>query len=125
MSAPLWMLIQFRKSRTLHLLSGSKYFSTLDLRSGYWQVAMKESDKSKTAFSVGLLGFYECNRMPFGLTNAPAMFQRLMDRCMGHLNMRDCLIFSQDFDQHIERLDAVFARLSDYNLKLKASQSLR
>lgn len=47
---------------TLHLLSGSKYLSALDLKAGYWQVAMKESDKPKTAFSVGQLGFYECNR---------------------------------------------------------------
>ncbi len=49
---------------TLHLLAGSKYFSKLDLRSGYWQVEMKEEDKKKTAFQVGTLGFYEFNRMP-------------------------------------------------------------
>ena len=54
---------------------------------------MKEEDKEKTAFSVGNLGFFECNRMAFGLTNAPATFQRLMERCMGELNLRECLIF--------------------------------
>ena len=59
---------------TLHLLAGVKYFSTLDLKSGYWQVEMKEVDKAKTAFQVGSLGFYECNRMLFGLCNAPATF---------------------------------------------------
>ncbi len=45
-----------RVEDTLHLLAGSKYFSKLDLRSGYWQVGMKESDKKKTAFQVGTLG---------------------------------------------------------------------
>ncbi len=103
---------------TLHLLAGAKYFSKLDLRSGYWQVEMKESDKKKTAFQVGTLGFYEFNRMPFGLCNAPATFQRLMERCMGDLNLRDCLIylddiiiFSSTFEQHIKHIEGVFQRL--------------
>ena len=114
---------------TLHLLAGAKYFSTLDLKSGYWQVEMKEADKAKTAFQVGSLGFYECNWMPFGLCNAPATFQRLMERCMGDLNLRDCLIylddiiiFSSTFDEHMERLQAVFERLQEHNLKLKPSK---
>lgn len=85
-----------RVEETLHLLAGSKYFSKLDLRSGYWQVEIREEDKPKTAFQVGSLGFYEYNRMPFGLCNAPATFQRLMERCMGDLNLRDCLIYLDD-----------------------------
>ena len=115
-----------RVDDTLQLLAGAKYFSTLDLKSGYWQVEVKEADKAKTTFQVGSLGFYECNRMPFGLCNAPATFQRLMERCMGDLNLRDCLIylddiiiFSTTFEEHLERLQAVFARLQDHNLKLK------
>lgn len=119
-----------RVEDTLHLLAGSRYFSKLDLKSGYWQVELEEEDKEKTAFQVGGgLGFYECNRMPFGLCNAPATFQRLMERCMGDLNLRDCLIylddiiiFSHDVDSHLERLDAVFQRLADYNLKIKPSK---
>ena len=50
---------------TLHSLAGSKYFTILDLKSGYWQVELKGTDKAKTAFQVGSLGSYECNRMPF------------------------------------------------------------
>ena len=114
---------------TIDTLIGAKYFSKLDLRSGYWQVEMKEEDKHKTAFSVGSLGFFECNRMAFGLTNAPATFQRLMERCMGELNLRECLIFLDDilifsvtFEEHIRRLEAVFSRLHEHGLKLKPSK---
>ena len=114
---------------TLHLLAGSRYFTKLDLRSGYWQVELREKDKQKTAFQVGTMGFYEFNRMPFGLCNARATFQRLMEHCMGEMNLRDCLIylddviiFSTTFEEHLERLEAVFERLKDHNLKLKASK---
>ena len=118
-----------RVEDSLHLLAGAKYFSKLDLRSGYWQVEIKEEDKQKTAFQVGTLGFYEFNRMPFGLCNAPATFQRLIERCMGDMNLRDCLIylddviiFSSTFEEHLDRLEAVFTRLQQHNLKLKASK---
>ena len=104
-----------RVDDTLHLLSGAKYFTKLELRSRYWQVEIKEEDKEKTAFQVGTMGFYEFNRMSFGLCNAPATFQRLMERCMGELNLRDCLIylddiiiFSSTVEEHLERLEAVF-----------------
>jgi transposase InsO family protein len=118
-----------RIDETLHLLAGSKYFSKLDLKSGYWQVELEEADKEKTAFQVAGIGFFEANRMPFGLCNAPATFQRLMEKCMGELNLKDCLIYlddiviySPDIESHIEKLDKVFGRLASYNLKIKPSK---
>lgn len=118
-----------RIDETIDSLVGSTLFSKLDLRSGYWQVPIKEEDKYKTAFSVGALGFFECNQMAFGLTNAPATFQRLMERCMGELHLKECLIylddiiiFSDSVDSHFRRLEAVFQRLELHNLKLKGSK---
>ena len=81
---------------TLDCLGGATIFSSLHLKSGYWQVEMEEESKSLTAFTVGPLGFYECERMPFGLTNAPATFQRLMENCLGELHLRWCIIYLDD-----------------------------
>ena len=87
---------------------------------------MDEESKSLTVFTVGLLGFYKCERMPFGLTNAPATFQRLMETCLGDLNLHWCIIylviFSKDPASHLERLEAVFKKLEEAGLKLKPSK---
>ena len=114
---------------TIDSLTGSKYFSKLDLRSGYWQVEIEEEDKHLTAFTVGNVSYFECSRMAFGLTNAPVTFQRLIERCMGELNLKECLIFlddilffSETFEEHLERLEAVFSRLRQTGLKLKPSK---
>ena len=103
---------------TLDSLQGSRWFSSLDLKSGYWQVEMNEESKSLTAFTMGPLVFYECKRMSFGLTNAPATFQRLMETCLGDLNLHLCIIylddiviFSKDLVSHLERLEAVLQKL--------------
>ena len=107
---------------------GSIYFSTLDLRSGYWQVPVAKEDRPKTAF-VTYGGLYEYNVMPFGLTNAPATFQRLMDAVLAGLRWQTCLVylddiivFSTDFDTHIQRLRQVFTRLRQHNLSLKPNK---
>lgn len=110
------------------LLNGSKWFSVLDLKSGYYQVEMDESDKQKTAF-VCPLGFWEFDRMPQGVTNAPSTFQRLMERCMGDLNRKEALVFIDDLivfsdtlEQHESRLIQVLNRLKEYGLKLSSEK---
>ena len=118
-----------RIEQTLESLAGSKIFSTLDLTSGYWQVEMAEECKPYAAFTCGPLGFFECETMPFGATNAPATFQRLMEGCLGDLNLNWCIIYlddvivySQTPEEHLKRLEAVFKKLSAYGLKLKPSK---
>ena len=64
-----------RITEFLDCLNGSQWLTSLDLKAGYWQVELDEDSKPHTAFAVGPLGFYECERMPFGLTNAPVTFQ--------------------------------------------------
>ena len=85
-----------RIDETLDCLGGSIIFTSLDIKSGYWQVEMDEMSKQLTAFTVGPLGFYECERMPFGLTNATATFQRLMESCLGDLHLNWCIIYLDD-----------------------------
>ena len=118
-----------RIEETLDCLNGAKYFTSLDLKSGYWQVEMEEECKSYTAFTVGPLGFYECDRMPFGLTNAPATFQRLMESCLGDLHLNWCIIYLDDIivfsktpEGHVSRLRGVFTKLAAAGLKLKPSK---
>ena len=72
---------------TLDCLHGAVWFSTLDLKSGYCQVEIEEEAKSLNVFTMSLLGFWECECMPFGLTNAPATFQRLIESCLGELQL--------------------------------------
>ena len=105
-------------------LSGSRWFSTLDLASGYWQVPMDPQDADKTAFTTPY-GLFQFKKMPFGLANAPATFERLMDRVLEGLHWQTCLVylddiivFSQTFDQHIERLREVLKRIRAAKLKL-------
>lgn len=114
-----------RIEESLDALSGARWFSTLDLASGYNQVPVTEKDKMKTAFCTPF-GLFEWNRMPFGLCNAPSTFQRLMERIFGSqhcqsllLYLDDVVVFSSTVDQHMERLDAVLGRLRQENLKAK------
>jgi transposase InsO family protein len=106
-------------------LSGSVYFSVLDMKSGYHQVPVHSADIHKTAFTAGPLGLWEFSRLPFGLTNSPATYQRLMETVFGGLYLEfvqvyldDVLVFSRNFEDHVRHLELVFQRLADYNLKL-------
>ena len=76
---------------TLDTLSTARYFSTLDLTSGYWQVEMTPRARKAAAFCTRK-GLFEWNVMPFGLCNAPATFQRLMDRVLAGLQWETCLV---------------------------------
>ena len=118
-----------RIEESLDCLNGASIFTSLDLKSGYWQVELDDESIPLTAFTVGPLGFYECVHMPFGLTNAPATFQCLMESCLRemHLNwciiyLDDVIIFSKTPEEHIERLQAVLQKLRSAGLKLKPSK---
>ncbi|XP_073711543.1 uncharacterized protein [Misgurnus anguillicaudatus] len=108
----------------LDCLSGSKWFSVLDLRSGYYQIPMAEEDKEKTAF-ICPLGFFQFERMPQGITGAPATFQRLMEKAVGDMHMLevivyldDLIVFGKTLEEHEQRLLKVIARLEEAGLKL-------
>jgi len=112
----------------LESLGNNCLFTSLDMRSGYWQVPVKPEDRAKTCFVTrkGIFGF---NVLPFGLCNAPSTFQRLVDMALAGLTLEVCLIylddlvvFSRTFEDHVVRLQAVFDRLRTANLKLKPSK---
>jgi hypothetical protein len=108
----------------LALLGGSTCFSSLDMKSGYWQVKLDDGSKCKTAFACHK-GLFQFNVMPFGLHNAPAVFQELMntvlqgceDFAIAYLD--DILIFSKNSEEHKKHIKIVFDRLRKHDLKLK------
>ena len=109
----------------LDSLSGSKYFTTLDLQSGYHQVAMHSDSKDKTAF-VTHAGVYAYDVMSFGLCNAPPCFQRVMSRVLHGLEWKLCLVYIDDviifaptLEEHLSRLQLVFERLRQANLNFQ------
>ena len=117
-----------RIDATLDTLAGSRWFSTLDLASGYWQVEIEKQDRQKTAFCT-TEGLFEFKVMPFGLCNAPATFQRLMDFVLAGLQWSHCLVYiddviilGRDFETHLQNLQAVLHRLHESGLKVQPSK---
>lgn len=109
---------------TLDTLAGSKIFSTLDLKSGYWQVELEPSDREKTAFTIGS-GLWQFTVMPFGLCYAPATFERLMETVLRGLSWKTCLVYLDDiivvgksFEDHMRNLEQVFQTIRSAKLKL-------
>lgn len=109
-------------------LGEARYRSTLDCASGYWQIAVNERDKEKTAFTTKA-GIFEFNAMPMGLVNSQASFQRCMDMILSGLNWQRCLvyvddimIFSRSFQQHLQDLKKVFQRLREAGIVLRADK---
>ena len=107
---------------------GSKYFSALDLSSGYYNVEIKENDREKTAFATRK-GQYEFNHMPFGLCGAPASFQRLVNLILRDENFYKCLIyldniliFGRSIEEHNERLRTVLEKIRQSKVKLSPSK---
>lgn len=110
---------------SLDRLRRAKYFSSIDLRSGYWQIEVDERDREKTAF-VTPDGLYEFKVLPFGLCSAPATFQRMMDTVLTGLKWQTCLVylddvvvFSETFEQHLQRLKKVLEAVQSASLSLK------
>ena len=114
---------------TMESMVGARFFSSMDLKSGFWQVRMLEKSRQYTVFTVGSLGVYEFLRMPYGLCNTPATFQRLMQSCLGELNLTyalvyldDIIVYSKMEEDHLRRLQAVFEHFHEHGLKLKPSK---
>ncbi|GET52812.1 retroviral-like aspartic protease 1 [Rhizophagus irregularis DAOM 181602=DAOM 197198] len=103
----------------------AKWFTTIDLASGYWQIEMEEEDKEKTAF-ICSQGLYEFNVMPFGLKNAPAIFQRTMNKIFKeyldkfmNVYIDDIIIYSKNWNEHLQHIKIVLEELRKANMMLK------
>lgn len=108
----------------LETLSGARWFSSLDLASGFWQVELDPKDREKSTF-ITRFGTYEFTVMPFGLCNALATFQRLMDTVLRDILWQFVVVYIDDinvgsktFEEHLSHLEQVFSRLEEAGLKL-------
>ena len=114
---------------TMESLVGAHYFSTIDLKSGFWQVKVSEDSRQYTAFTVSSMGVCEFLRMPYSLCNALAMFQHLMQNCLGELNLSfamvyldNVIVYSETPEDHLTQLQAIFDHFAHHGLKLKPSK---
>ena len=114
---------------TLESLVGAHYFSTMDLKSSFWQVKVSEDSRQYMAFTVGSMGVYKFLHMPYGLCNVLVTFQHLMQNCLGELNLSfamvyldDVIVYSETPEDHLTWLQAVFNHFAHHGLKLKLSK---
>ncbi|KAE9226437.1 hypothetical protein PF004_g11636 [Phytophthora fragariae] len=115
-----------RIDETLEALGGALWFSTLDLKAGYWQILVAPDDRDKTVFTTKNC-LYRFVRMPFGLTNAPSTFQRMMNHVLRGLTWTTCLLYLDDIvvftrgglEMHVVELASVLERLAMAGLPLK------
>jgi transposase InsO family protein len=112
----------------LDMLSGARWFTTMDLASGYWQLKMAPADKEKTAF-ITTEGLYQWKMMPMGLSGASATFQRAIDEVLAGLKWTTCLVYLDDiivfgrtFEEHLQRLREVLLRIREAGFRLKRSK---
>jgi len=112
----------------LDSLRGARWFATLDLLSGYWQLGMTDRAKERSAFCTRR-GLFQFCRMPFGLCGGPATFCRVMSHVLGDYigviclcYLDDVIIFGKTQKELLDRLDLVFKRLHEFGLKVKPSK---
>lgn len=110
--------------QTIRRLGGNyRFFSKLDMKSGFWQIPIKEEDKHKTAF-ITTDGLYEWNVLAQGLKNSPPSFQRVMAdilapcRQFSLVYIDDIVVFSSSFEEHLNHLQQLLCILSTYNFQL-------
>ena len=115
-----------RIDKALQAVHSSNWFSSFELALGYLQLAMEESDVKKTAFRASSTGLYEFTHMPFRLSNAGSSFCCLMEQCLGDqqfvtllLYLNHICIFAPTIDDMLDRIELVFGRLKQFNLKIK------
>ena len=117
-----------RVNESLSALAGNKYFSSLDMKDGFWSVPLSEESKKYTAFQTPN-GLMQYRRMPMGLRISSAVFCRYVDKIIGAMKwvkvmayVDDLLVFSKDYAGHLDALDELFGRLNHYNLTLGAKK---
>ena len=109
-------------------LQGSAYFTTIYMSWGFYQLAMEPKTQNYTAFSTPF-GSFKWLRMPMGLTGSPNTFQSLMEHVLVGLtwnitvpSLDDCISFSKTPEEHIKRLQKVFQRFCEANLKINPTK---
>lgn len=99
-------------------VAGSQWFSSLDLRSGYWQVELAPEARPKTAFTIGQ-GLWQFTVMPFGLCNAPATFEQLMERVLKDIPRSQCVVYLDDLLVHAKDFDTALMNLREVLLAIR------